>query len=233
MVFEQSLPEKYQDSEFALRQFLAADSVEELLKWVRDRERVEPAIRAWYGQNRPHTSKLTAVRQHSAAKAGGIVFVRALAETQDHRVVAVNLEETTLGWKADWESFVAWGEMHWPQLASELKPGMDPVLVRGYLQFSDHYVAGYTAQAHQSCRLTSPDRSVELYTWLERDENALRTLRGALFDAEKSEIEVVLRLKASLTVPGELEVAEILQTGWVLWPGARPGGFSLYAGSRQ
>jgi hypothetical protein len=230
--FDAALPAKFSSAAEATRAFLAADSVDEMLPMVRDRVRVEPAMRAWYAQAPPFVSPLRSVAEHSAVKARRNVFVRMVAETEDYRHTVVSLEEGPDGWLVDWESFVSWGEVHWPDLATSNDGTAAPALVRGWLSLTDAYEPPFSADGYQSCLLRSPDGGTLLSAWMLRDRGAIAALQGALHDAGTDRVEVILRLRP---VPdgrgGRMEITEILQTGWILWKGANPNGKSLFVAS--
>ena len=229
-IFQDTMPARFEAAGEVARAFLSANTTDGLLELVRERERVEPAVRAWYQNAPPYTEKIRSITGHGAANANGRVFVRMLAETEDFKGTVVSLEETAAGWKVDWESFVGWGEMTWPDLAVLKDSKVEPVLVRAWLSLADQYDPPfYTAGTHQACRLQSPDKSIRLHAWVPRDERALTLLRGALFDAKSDEVEVILGVRASRNRrAGELEITTILQTGWILWEGARPEGKAIY-----
>jgi hypothetical protein len=212
--FDRLLPERSVAAEKAVRGFLAARDVETLLPLVRDRARVEPALRAWYRDQPPFTQPITRVQLHGAARVGREVYLRMLAETDDFRQVVVTLEETPAGWLADWESFVAWGEVLWEDLQQGKNVAGAPALVRGYLSFAEHYRPPFEPGVHQAFQLRGPSGGVVLKAWMAADPLALIYLRGALFDAGAAEIEVIVRVQP---VAGSgVEITAVQQTGWIL-----------------
>lgn len=226
---EDAFSEKFTAASGAARVFLGADSVEKLLPLVRDPQRVEPLIRAWYQFSPPFTAPLKSVTGHSGVEARGHVFVKTIAESDKGLITTVTMEETAEGWKADWESFVAWSELSWPQLAESDDSKREPVLMRGYLSLNEQYERPFRPATHQGCVLRSPDLSVSLAAWMERDARAVMLLRGAIFDAKAPQVEIIVRVRpAPGGTKGRLEIVEILQTGWVLWRGSRPDGKSIF-----
>lgn len=215
--FERQLPERVKSATTAARRFLAATDVNAMLPLIRDRERVEAALRAWYREQPPYTLPIREVQLHGAACVERSVFIRLLAETTDRRQVVVTLEETPSGWLVDWESFVAWGEVLWEDLSKGRNPGNQPALVRGYLAFSGNYEPPFSASSHQSFTLRDPSGMHSLPAWMTSDPLKLMHLRGAIFDAGSPEIEVIVRVQpVPGDPPGRLEITDVLQTGWIL-----------------
>ncbi|WAC18754.1 hypothetical protein OVA24_16110 [Luteolibacter sp. SL250] len=194
------------------RGFLQADTVEKLLPFVRDADKVEGKIRAWYPDGKVPAPGMSAFNtKNTLAYRGRLISVSVRTEDFEEKQIAFLRGDD--GLKVDWESFVAWSEMPWPRFISE-KPEQ-PVLFRVALKTLEYYNFGFADDRKwQSYELRSPDREHVLYGYVRRDsslDGRVRPLDG------KSTRLVTVKLKY---LPGDVKrnqvvIEELVSDGWV------------------
>lgn len=170
--------------------FLNASTVDELLKYVRERSQTEPKIRAYYPDG-----KIAAPGMSAFNTTGAISFNGRLASiavrTKDFAEKQLAFVRTVEGLKVDWESYVAWSEMPWSQFISE-KP-VRPLVFRAKLRSLDYYNFGFSDEDEwRSYELRAPDGEYVLYGYVKRDSALDQKIRPL---ESKASILVTLSLK--------------------------------------
>lgn len=150
----------------AVVNFTRASTPEEMLPLIRERERVEPLLRAWYAKKpealnpfeprrKPEFAELKAVRNF-------VVFSLELPDYSRHPIA---LEKTPEGFLVDWESYAVYSEMPWEELQNERPTA--PVLVRAIMEPVEFLpMNGVDPTTHRCFRLTAPNSEETFYAYL-------------------------------------------------------------------
>ncbi len=107
-------------------QFLNAKTWEEAATMVRHPEIVRPRMEKYYRAH-PYSPLTAIVLRPHIRKAGSLLMTWVEAQGVTGRVFV--LEQTADGFKIDWESFVIYSQIDWPELM-ETRPAESPVEVR-------------------------------------------------------------------------------------------------------
>jgi hypothetical protein len=193
--------------------FMTATSVEQILPWVRDRERVEAKIQAHYreGEIEPMgLSKFNATGRVSYKDTFAAVTI--LTPNFERKQLA--FVDSADGLKIDWESWVGWSEMPWDKLI-ESRP-TQPVLVRAMLKRVDYYNFGFGDEVKwRSYLIVSPDGEHTLYGYAERNSLIDQRLRP-----DEQNISFSVTLKIRFPEDGDSRnqtvIEEFVSDGWVV-----------------
>lgn len=193
--------------------FLSATKVDQILPLIRNRERVETSILAYYagGKIEPTgLSKFNATGQVSYKNSFAAVSIL----TTDFETKQLAFVDGTDGLKVDWESWVGWSEMPWDKLI-ESRPTR-PVLVRAMLRWVDYYNFSFADDSiWRSYRLISPDGEHTLYGYVERNSLLDQRLRPG-----EQSAYVAVTLKVLFPEIGDTRdqvlIDNYVSDGWVL-----------------
>lgn len=204
-------------TESLAQRFLAARSVGELLPLVREPAATEPKIREWLERRGPPTDTL---RRFAAA--GDLViqgrFVSADVTLGDFTRRRLEFEQTADGFKVDWESWVGWSELPWPEFRQQRPTG--PKLFRVIVKPGEYYNFGFADDLAWRCyMLASPDGTELLYGYVER---------GSPLDMQVVPVAggepraFILRLRFPPDAPSDNQVVidSLVAEGWVVGAGA-------------
>lgn len=195
------------------REFLEARTVDQMLPLVRDAARVEPLMRAFYpggtiaapGMGQFNIFGAVAYRGKMAS-----VGVR----TADFEVKQLAFLRSADGLKVDWESYVGWSEMKWPDFFSTMPE--KPVLFRAKLRSLEYYNFGFSNDLEwRSFELRSADGEHVVYGYVKRGTELEKQLNPV--DQNASAL-VTVRLKYP---PGEKKANQVLvdsfvADGWIV-----------------
>lgn len=169
-----------------VQKFLAADTLERKLAFVRYPEKVEPLMRLWY-ETRPIepvqasqdelAASLTKFLYPSGMKI--IVVTMLIEETKDYKFYAVE-SSPTYGLQLDWETAVGWQAM----TVDEFRKGKPttPQPFRVHIARGDYYNGPYSDDTEwMCCDLTYPgDADFHLYGYVLRQSPAGKRLNEML-----------------------------------------------------
>jgi hypothetical protein len=203
--------------EDAVKGFLAADSIEEMTRWVRDRKRVMPLIKEYYGRD---GQEFRPLRWKAIGEDQGVSVLgemRAVLVTlDDYSQRQIGLEKTTRGFRVDWESWVGYSEMSWEEF-QERRPTR-PIVFRVRMERGDYYNFGFTDETRWLCfRILSPDDDL-LWGYAEAESAAVE-LRTMHVGEEELLMTVRLRFPENSTRGDQVIVDELVATGWVIHEG--------------
>ncbi len=211
----------------AVRKFVSAPTIEEMLPLVRDRERVEPKIRAYYTAERPwkpiEVNNKFEPSEMFAVDGDFIVLQLVLA---NYAEMPVSFERKGETFFADWESFTGYGEMSWDEL-QEKRPGQ-PVLMRVVIEKSintDYWNEAFTDHTTHNCYLLRDlknDHRISGYTRKDSapDVQLRRWLKPLPQPASLCRALAVVSLRYPVNSKGahQVEIVEFLENGWVFRP---------------
>lgn len=193
--------------------FLAAESVEEILPLVRQSEGMEEKIRTFYRENALRKIEISKFNISGDATLKDDFFaVDVLTSDFETRQMAFFYSRDEL--KVDWESWVGWSEMSWDQLI-EKRPSQ-PVVVRAILTWVDYYNFEYSDESEwRSFRLTPPEGEPLIYGYVPRNSTLDKRLRPS---ERNTGVAVTLRVRflEQEKARNQVRIADQLADGWVL-----------------
>ena len=219
----------------AVQHFAASRTVDEMLKMVRDRERVEPLARRYYTPENPWQPIALRPGQGLPTALSAVQnIIIAGVQLENFDTVPVAAELTSAGFRIDWESFVGYGEMSWDAFMRE-RP-RQPVLMRVVVKrgpSTDFYAQDFPDDKTHQCYQIS-DRSADhvLSGYAPRSGAVDTMLQKALVVPGAPpprgglECHAVVRLRypANSTGNRQVEITEFLEKGWVFREDDAPPG---------
>ncbi|MEM7145492.1 MAG: hypothetical protein AAF591_10165 [Verrucomicrobiota bacterium] len=103
----------------AANEALAVRSWPELLPHVRHHRRLAPVMRQFYKNNPWQPRQITRVLSSESTTIEGHEFLSLTFEDQHSDILTLGLENTSDGWKIDWEQFVPLHEQEWHRFITE------------------------------------------------------------------------------------------------------------------
>ncbi len=206
----------YLEAMAVLKGYFKATTVEELLPYVRDRERTEPLIREYY-----KTRPLTPVEIVQLPPRSDLIafetFMGGLADTKGGNTTSFLIEHTDKGYKCDWESMIGYCEVPWEKLA-EVRP-TKPTLMRVKATQENYYNYDYTDTTIWRCfKLDSDDGEHYLYGYAKRDRGSLMENRTRLEPHPACMVRI--RYSEAAAASGkhleQVEITEYVGDGWLL-----------------
>ena len=169
-----------------IQELKGATTVDQLLKLIRYPKRLEPTLRAYYGDS---PVPVPTVRDYST---GGVAaeLVRLPRNFSRYqlllptREIPIYMEKTKdFGYRLDWESYVGLGEERWEDFVEEQVTRT--VRMRVYASDSNYFEGAFTKQRHYCLRLEDPNRDDDLtiYGYYERDNPKMPPLTEFMYKA--------------------------------------------------
>ncbi len=158
--------------------YLAATTVEEKLKYVRQPERVEPLMRDWYeAKKHPMVAKEMDSRMTLVPKT---LFTKSFWKAEmNHggmfkkQLWIQSYEDGTFG--IDWETDVVYNPMHWDEFLSK-KP-QESMSFRVYVGWNDLYLYQHRdEEKFQSFKLESRDSDQIASAYMDRNDKGVKTM---------------------------------------------------------
>ena len=210
-----------------LRKFVSAPTIDEMLPLVRDRERVEPKIRAYYTPEKPWKPleiNNTFEPGDQFTVDGDFIVLQLVLANFDQ--LPISLEHRGDKFLVDWESFTGWGEMSWAEL-TEKRPHL-PVVMRVVIEKSrntDYFNDAFSNPQTHNCYLVRDFASQHIlsgYTVKDSppDVKIRQYLQRLPEPAEMLRTLAVVRLRYPQDAKGpqQVEIVEFLENGWVVRP---------------
>jgi len=167
---EQALPtlppaERRENAEALLRGFFATHTIAEKLEFIRDPTRTEPLLEEYYSRENTTSRELREIETIRFVEIQEHPWCQITDE--DNRSHLANLKQTLEGYKLDWESLVAYGEMSWDRFRRERPP--TNTQMRVHLAPTSHYAHRYSDPTqYVAYRVESDDSTEHLYGYVER-----------------------------------------------------------------
>ncbi len=210
-----------------IRRFASAATVEEILPLIRDRERVEPLLRAYYTKRRPWEpfdirNKFEAA--DFASINGNFIFIDLILLNFETRLLL--LERRGESFLADWESFTGHGEVEWPDLIPN-RPE-EPVLMRVFLEQSastGYYNEDFSDEKKWACYSMRDQTGAHQFSaYVARGSETEITLKQRMFQAPAAYLRRAAAVVKLRFLPGgksvkQVEITHFMENGWVLREG--------------
>ena len=157
----------YDEMEVMVAKFLAADSIEERAKYIRDVDRVLPLMRDYYQRNPLEKLVFKDIPEYHVVSLENYAFVALNVGLEGGGAKPLLLEDSPEGLKIDWESFVCYQPMELERFSEERI--VEPVELRAYVERDQFYAYDFADESKFACyRLTFRDSDVDLFGYVER-----------------------------------------------------------------
>ncbi len=179
-----------------LRAFFSANSVDGLLRLVRQPERVEPLMRDYYGEHPPVPGRLRAIKmmQPITLDDHGNFWVAAvdLGENKAHNLI---VEIGKAGDpRVDWETLVCYQPMKWNDFATRRTAGKS-LDFRVYVERDDFYSHEFADPKQWRCfRLTALDSEETLFGYVRNGSAGAEDLVRLVDQQSGHKASLILRL---------------------------------------
>jgi len=200
------------EAEPLVKTFLEAGTIEELLPVVRNPEVAEPRMRKFYPDGRitpPMMSEFNSNRV--LLRKDSFIAVSVRTGAQEERQLA--MVETPDGLQIDWEAWVAWSEVSWPDFLES--QATTPSIFRLIVEKVDYYNFDFLDDDQwRSYRLVSREGDYTVYGYVQKGTELDKKLR---LDADVKKLPMILSLKfpAAPKSKNQVEIVELIAEGWV------------------
>ncbi|MGI8602685.1 MAG: hypothetical protein ACR2OZ_06750 [Verrucomicrobiales bacterium] len=203
----------YAEAIAVMARFLKASTIDEVLSVVREPERVEPLLRAYYREN-PVTPmdyrRLPRRHELQAFKN----FVSGAAEGPNFESPLLAVQRVPRPMKVDWEASVGYCEVSWEKLP-EVRP-TTPTLLRARLAKDDYFNYTFSDEAAWECfRLSSLWEEHHLYAYAQRGTPLAMELARRTRQNRLSMVSVRIRFPEK-GAPNQAELTELVADGWLV-----------------
>jgi hypothetical protein len=200
--------------------FVSAKAADEILPWVRNREKVKELIRSkpWVplaptDWNPPGDFNWQAYQENCQP-------IGILESPLPYFTCPAFFFVMTDGkLQLDWKASTGYGTAGFTDLAKGVGDGSE---IRAIISKSDFYTNAFPEAAYKSYQLFSPDEEVSIWVYSRRGEPADSELgrlldKGAIIDEAPDRIKLTLRLSRSVDggLPNQWLVEEILHNDWI------------------
>lgn len=203
--------------EVVLAEYLKAETVEEILPWVRDPERVRPLIEDWLARNPKKSAKFKRLGTFQPSLLERFWLVR--AEMEDAPSQHVHLEQTgDAEVKVDWESHVCYQPMAWDDYVSG-RPDDRALDFRVWVSPDTHFSHEFADSSRWACfRLGAKDSDEWLYGYAAADSDIARHLKftARVSPGGRAPFILKLRVPAAATSPRGVVIESVVCQGWTI-----------------
>lgn len=155
------------EAESLAKEFLTATTIDQLLPVVRNRQQAKPRMEREYPEGRIAPPGMAAFNPNKSLVRTDPAVEVSVRLLQSSEVRQLSLVETPTGLKIDWESWVGWCEMSWPEFLDTL-PTV-PQEFRVVAKKVDYYNFGFSDDSKwRSYQLESRNGDRTLYGYVAR-----------------------------------------------------------------
>lgn len=201
------------ESESLARDFLNAQSIAELLPVVRHPERTKARLERYYPGGRVDGPGMAEFNPgKNVLHIGSEVEVG--VRTKSFELRTLNLVETAAGLRVDWESWVGWSDMGWPEFFDTLPTTAQAFRV--VVKKVDYYNFNFTDDSKwRSFRLESRTGDATLYGYVERGSELENRIQIAP-ELKKALLILKLRFPAgAVAESNQVLIDEVVHDSWV------------------
>lgn len=207
----------------------SAKTVEEMLPFIRDSERLAPVVKSYYtGERAWKPIQLRPYSYDRVAVDGR--FASILLETLNFEPLVLAVERTPSGFLVDWEAWTAHGDMTWEDFVA--KPPAEPVLMRAILSAgppdsSRLFYGGKFTEAEYLClEIADAERYHVIFGYAPRLSQTAQDLAAAAADQPVDPLNGMVSFRGIVKLrypPGaedktQVEIEELIERGWVYRP---------------
>ena len=208
--------EPFSDQRSVVENFLKAGSLDQRRMWVADRQAVEPLMVDYYQKRGDHAVRYSRLGTSSSAGQRASEH-EVVLETGEVRLATV--VEDGDGFRLDWPSFVAWGEMSWEDFRAA-KP-VAPVLMRVKAAPGGRFENQFGDPSWLRCvNLTHVDdpSGAIVFGYVEKTSDLGRKVDYWLSLGDGQPMPMTLRLKypADAFSDSQVWITEVVSVGWVV-----------------
>ena len=196
--------------------YFAAGSPQEMLQYVRDRQRVAPLVSRYYARL-PYSPRILRdlPTVESMVVVDGFVVVPVTVGTDRQFLVPLDVQA---GLKVDWEATVGYSEMPWEEMKS-VRP-KESVLLRAYVRADNYYNFEFTNDKYVVLKLTDPTKNHVLFGYLPKASTVLNQfvqLFPTAFKPSPAPILATLDVRYPDFEAGDnqVEITAIGAKGWI------------------
>ena len=148
--------------------FLSADSLEEMVKWVRHPERVAPLMESYYARNRIEPLTFNTTKKYHSLSLENKPFIALEVRVGEHeKGIPILIEDRQDGMLVDWESYVCYLPMS-PEELAESRP-TSVMGLRVYVQRDNFHTYEFSDESEYDCfRLNFRGSEVILYGFVKK-----------------------------------------------------------------
>lgn len=190
-------------------EFLNAEDVDAMGRWVRHPEVTLPRMREFYGDEFVADGFSSILWGRPPVRVGEAIKSQIQDGDYGKRVIfAVNED----GWKIDWESWVGWSESDWKSFKAA-RP-TEPVMFRVVVSDVSYFNFKFTSESEwSSYRLESPDGNHLVFGYVPR-AGELDTRLKSYDGTEDRPFTLRLRFPEGATTDNQVIVDGIVAEGW-------------------
>lgn len=213
--------EKYREAKPVAEAFLAAETWQERIQYVREPERVRPLMERYYQENEdgpyPH---------RGIATDGSLNFrdaILALAvERQDFGEIFLAIDFSQREPRIDWESFVAFCDMSWEAFQEE-RP-LTPQTFRVVASQDSYFNFGFRGslevergeESWECFRLRDLEEDHVIYGYVRRQSDLYRRLRSELLGVTEKMMVLEIAYPENPPAANQVIIHQFVADGWVL-----------------
>ena len=210
-------PIDYAEALRTIKQFIDAKSVEELIGFIRDPDRVVPLAREYYERFPYQQESYVAPADLAGLPVdGNYIEVNLDGSISEKRPIV--LERIGNQFKVDWECWVAHSDTSWDDFLSQRMT--EPQLFRVYLGLDDYYNHKFTDSfEYRSYQIQDQLGNHQIYGYVERDGVVEQRLQYAFKKVRYGCVMVKLRFPEDNpddVLGNQVIITEFVQFGWVV-----------------
>ena len=204
----------YEQAMVVMKEFLAAPTIEEMLRHSRQPGRVSPLAYRWYTRQTYRPTKWVALPERFELQTAENYFIGSFLDADDQPHVLA-MEITPHGPKVDWESFVAYCDVSWDDLPKE-RP-TKPSVLRARVSQEDYYNFEFADQGQWVCfGLSSYNDRHALYGYVRKNSDLHNDLHHRLSQSDLLFATLTIRYPENAKAPNLVEIVEMIEPSWVL-----------------
>jgi len=209
-----------QKVEEVVKGFLESKTVEQRLKYVRSPERVRAAMVDYYAGEEIEAEGFRTLNRTKVSVFEQLSMVSMPVQTSDFLLGLIDVfkfgDDQDAVYQVDWESWVGYCELS-PREASEKKP-TEPFLMRVNLRRNNYYNFGFSDDTKwRGFRMTFRNFDEVFLAYSEIGSEADQALQKILATrgVNESSFAVKVRFPPGARVNDQVEIVEVVNTGWI------------------
>ncbi len=201
------------ESKKVIVDFLEAKTLSELAGFVRSPNISIPRIKKWYQNDAWVSPGIRSLGYgNSTTISGGVVSMD--VQLDDFSVKSISVVNSKSGYKVDWESWVAWSSVKWPNLF-DTRPSQ-AVEVRVHCQRVDYYNSIFSdSNRWFAVRLSHPDFDRVIYGYIDSELPKFYHFITKLVRGEEVSATLIVGFPIDSVVSNQVMILEHVQSGWV------------------